>query len=103
MTDLLLNLNPGLIVILAGMLCAVLPASQIRKLLVLAAPIAGIISISMLYTDQEVILGVRFGEYTKYALIDIDINSATRRRGIWRLTPGSRNQLQSTGRHRGTR
>ncbi|NJL52836.1 MAG: hypothetical protein HC930_12610 [Hydrococcus sp. SU_1_0] len=28
------------------------------------------------YTDSEVILGVRFGEYTKYALIDIDINSA---------------------------
>ena len=28
------------------------------------------------YTDNEVILGVRFGEYTKYALIDIDINSA---------------------------
>ena len=28
------------------------------------------------YTDQEIILGVRFGEYTKYALIDIDINSA---------------------------
>ena len=28
------------------------------------------------YTDEEIILGVRFGEYTKYALIDIDINSA---------------------------
>ena len=28
------------------------------------------------YTDQEIFLGVRFGEYTKYALIDIDINSA---------------------------
>ncbi|MGB5594982.1 MAG: hypothetical protein WBM62_13220, partial [Crocosphaera sp.] len=28
------------------------------------------------YTDQEIILGVRFGEYTKYALIDIDIKSA---------------------------
>ncbi|MDJ0591891.1 MAG: hypothetical protein QNJ72_18170 [Pleurocapsa sp. MO_226.B13] len=28
------------------------------------------------YTGNEIILGVRFGEYTKYALIDIDINSA---------------------------
>lgn len=28
------------------------------------------------YTDQEIFLGVRFGDYTKYALIDIDINSA---------------------------
>lgn len=28
------------------------------------------------YTDSEIILGVRFGEYTKYALLDIDINSA---------------------------
>jgi len=58
MTELLLNLNPGLIVILAGMICAVLPASQIRKLLVIAAPIAGIISISMLYTEQAVIGGI---------------------------------------------
>jgi len=58
MTDLLMNINPGLIIILAGIVCAVMPASQIRKLLVLAAPIAGIISISMLYTDQEVIGGI---------------------------------------------
>ncbi|MEL7420234.1 MAG: hypothetical protein AAGK10_16925, partial [Cyanobacteria bacterium J06555_3] len=28
------------------------------------------------YIDQEIFLGVRFGDYTKYALIDIDINSA---------------------------
>ena len=28
------------------------------------------------YTGNEIILGVRFDEYTKYALIDIDINSA---------------------------
>ena len=28
------------------------------------------------YTDQEIFLGVRFGDYTKYVLIDIDINSA---------------------------
>jgi len=28
------------------------------------------------YTDKEIILGVRFGKYTKHALIDIDINSA---------------------------
>ena len=27
------------------------------------------------YTDSEIILGVRFGDYTKYAVIDIDINS----------------------------
>ncbi len=58
MIELLLNLNPGLIIILAGMICAVLPASQIRKLLVIAAPIAGIVSISTLYTDQEVIGGI---------------------------------------------
>ena len=58
MTELLLNLNPGILIILAGVICALMPASQIRKLLVLTAPIAGIISISMLYTDQEVIGGL---------------------------------------------
>ena len=58
MIDLLMHINPGLIIILAGVICAVMPASQIRKLLVLAAPIAGIMSISMLYTDQEVIGGI---------------------------------------------
>ncbi|MEP6342500.1 MAG: Na(+)/H(+) antiporter subunit D [Maricaulaceae bacterium] len=58
MTELLLNLNPGILIILAGIICAVMPASQIRKLLVLAAPIAGVVSISMLYTDQEVIGGL---------------------------------------------
>jgi len=58
MTDLLLNLNPGFLVILAGIICALLPASQIRKLLVIAAPLSGIAFISMLYTDQEVIGGI---------------------------------------------
>ena len=58
MSDLLMQINPGLIIILAGMICALLPAAQIRKLLVLAAPIAGIISISLLYVDQTVTGGV---------------------------------------------
>ena len=61
MTDLFMNLNPGIILILAGMICAVFPASQIRKLLVIAAPIAAAMSIYFLYLDQavqEVIGGV---------------------------------------------
>ena len=58
MTELLFNLNPGILIILAGMICTIMPAAQIRKLLVIAAPIAGILSISMLYTDQEVIGGL---------------------------------------------
>ena len=58
MTDLLMNLNPGFVIILAGIICALLPISQIRKFLVIAAPLSGIAFISMLYTDQEVIGGI---------------------------------------------
>ena len=58
MTDLLMNLNPGFVIILAGIICALLPISQVRKFLVIAAPLSGIAFISMLYTDQEVIGGI---------------------------------------------
>lgn len=39
MTELLLNVNPGFIIILAGVLCALFPMSPVRKALVLLAPI----------------------------------------------------------------
>ncbi len=52
MIDILLS-NPGFIIILAGMLCALIPISEIRKFLVGAAPIAAAYMIFTAFKDAE--------------------------------------------------
>jgi len=52
-----LQVNPGLWVILAGILCAFMPVGQIRKALVLLAPIFAGFMIFQIYGAQEVIGG----------------------------------------------
>ena len=58
MTDLLGNFNPGFIIILAGIICALVPISQARKALVLLAPIAAGVLIFQQFVTQEVIGGI---------------------------------------------
>jgi len=57
----LMQINPGLWVILAGLICALIPnsgaTSYIRKFLVLAAPILAGILIFQIYDSQEVLAG----------------------------------------------
>ena len=52
------NFNPGFIIIIAGILCALIPTHQIRKALVLLAPIAGGFLIAQQFTSAEVIGGI---------------------------------------------
>jgi len=52
------NFNPGFIIILAGLLCVFIPISEIRKALVLLAPIAGGVLIFQQFTSAEVIGGI---------------------------------------------
>ncbi len=52
------NFNPGFIIILAGFLCAFIPISEVRKALVLFAPIAAGVLIFQQFTSAEVIGGV---------------------------------------------
>ena len=54
----ILQVNPGLWVILAGIICAFLPVGQIRKALLLLAPIFAGMMIFQIYGAQEVIGGV---------------------------------------------
>lgn len=58
MTELLFNLNPGFIVILAGILCALLPVHAIRKSLLILAPLMAGIMIFQIYGAQEVVGGI---------------------------------------------
>ena len=53
----ILQVNPGLWVILAGIICAFVPVGQIRKALVLLAPIFAGVMIFQIYGAQEVIGG----------------------------------------------
>lgn len=52
------NFNPGFIIIFAGILCAFIPFSDVRKALVLLAPIAGGMLIFQQFTSAEVIGGI---------------------------------------------
>lgn len=52
------NFNPGFIIILAGFLCAFIPISEVRKALVLFAPIAAAVLIFQQFTSAEVIGGI---------------------------------------------
>lgn len=52
------HINPGFIIILAGLLCAFVPSSQIRKALVLLAPIAAGVLIFKQFNAAEVIGGI---------------------------------------------
>lgn len=58
MFDLLGHFNPGFAIILAGLLCALIPSHQIRKFLVLFAPIAAGSLIFTQFTSPEVIGGI---------------------------------------------
>jgi multicomponent Na+:H+ antiporter subunit D len=58
----LAEINPGLWVILAGIVCALLPVGPIRKAFVIAAPIFAGLLIFQLHTQPEVLGGVlQFG------------------------------------------
>ena len=52
------QINPGLYVILAGLIAAVMPANPVRKVLVLSAPIFAAAMIFHLYDAQEVLGGI---------------------------------------------
>lgn len=54
MMNLLTSINPGLILIIAGVLCSFIPVSRIRQVLALAAPIIGIVL--LMSADQEMVL-----------------------------------------------
>ena len=58
MTDLLFQINPGIIIILFGVLCALMPVGTIRKVLLLAAPIIAGVMIFQIYDRQEVLAGI---------------------------------------------
>ncbi|WP_371397539.1 Na(+)/H(+) antiporter subunit D [Fretibacter rubidus] len=58
MTDLLFQINPGIIIILFGVLCALTPIGTIRKALLLAAPIIAGVMIFQIYDRQEVLAGI---------------------------------------------
>ncbi len=68
----ILQINPGLWVILAGILCAFLPVGQIRKALVLLAPIFAGMMIFQIYGAQEVIGGVITFAGMDYTTLRID-------------------------------
>jgi len=64
MIDLLHSINPGLWIILAGLICTLLPVGQLRKLFVIAAPILAAFAIYTIYPfgGEDVIAGkVNFG------------------------------------------
>jgi len=58
MSDLFLQINPGIIIILLGMLAAIVPISQFRKALVVIAPIIAGAMIFQIYDRQEVLAGI---------------------------------------------
>lgn len=58
MFDLLQQINPGIIIILFGMLAALVPVSSVRKALVLFAPIVAGVMIFTTYNTQEVLAGI---------------------------------------------
>jgi len=68
----ILQINPGLWVILAGIICAFLPVGQIRKALVLLAPIFAGMMIFQIYGAQEVIGGVITFAGMDYTTLRID-------------------------------
>ncbi len=68
----ILQINPGLWVILAGIICAFLPVSPIRKALVLLAPIFAAVMIFQIYGAQEVIGGVINFAGMDYTTLRID-------------------------------
>ena len=58
----LMHINPGLWVILAGLICALLPVGQLRKFLVLASPILAGFLLFQMHGPQEWVAGqFRFG------------------------------------------
>jgi len=52
-----MQVNPGLWVILAGLICAVMPASPLRKFLAIAAPVFAAVMIFNIYDNTEVLAG----------------------------------------------
>ncbi len=54
----ILQINPGLWIILAGIICAFMPVGHVRKTLVLLAPLFAGVMIFQIYGAQEVIGGV---------------------------------------------
>ena len=58
MTDLLFQINPGIIIILFGFLTALMPVGTVRKALLLAAPIIAGMMIFYIYDRQEVLAGI---------------------------------------------
>lgn len=53
----LYQINPGLWVILAGLLCALMPANPLRKVLAVAAPVFAAVMIFNIYDNTEVLAG----------------------------------------------
>ena len=53
----LYQINPGLWVILAGLVCALMPANPLRKVLAVAAPIFAAVMIFNIYDNTEVLAG----------------------------------------------
>lgn len=54
MMDLLTSINPGLILIAAGVLCSLIPVSRVRQSIAIAAPIIGIVL--LFSSKQDVVL-----------------------------------------------
>ena len=52
------NINPGFVVVLAGFICALIPISEVRKALLLFAPVAAGVLIFQQFTSAEVIGGI---------------------------------------------
>ncbi|MGB0907828.1 MAG: Na(+)/H(+) antiporter subunit D [Maricaulaceae bacterium] len=72
MSDLMMQINPGFVVILLGVLCALIPVNPVRKFLVTTAPILAGIMIFQNYTSHEVIAGVIQVGPTKLTTLRID-------------------------------
>ncbi|GHA99083.1 Na(+)/H(+) antiporter subunit D [Algimonas arctica] len=53
----LYQINPGLWVILAGLVCALMPANSLRKVLAIAAPVFAAVMIFNIYDNTEVLAG----------------------------------------------
>jgi len=53
----LYQINPGLWVILAGLVCALMPANPLRKVLAVAAPVLAAVMIFNIYDNTEVLAG----------------------------------------------
>jgi len=72
MFELLLQTNPGLIFIAAGILCALIPINPVRKALLLFAPIFAGFMIFHIYGTQEVTGGIVYVGSQKLVTLRID-------------------------------